>query len=241
MLAYRKAWRAKRDEVDAAIAANAEQEELVDQPEVVKGIVRVSGPFTVEALQPAEESLGGASPVDGPDDDLETFAANMNGSAANAEAYLDKMIRLLKADGVRFPNNVQVAFDRLDPVSGGLLNAAGEWRPEGPRPRPATSPSSSAPNTGRSPGRRSNRPSAPPIGPRSTMISSSPGSRSTRPRKTVIQDDPNPKVRCHLAFIRPDVNLNGLLKETPNSQLFTVFGLPRARLEPGRAMASTGS
>ena len=39
------------DEVNACIAANAEQEELVDQPEVVKGS-RVSGPFTVEAVQP---------------------------------------------------------------------------------------------------------------------------------------------------------------------------------------------
>src|SRR5262249_16643560 len=55
---YRKAWRAKMDEVNACIAANAEQEELVDQPEVVKGIVRVSGPFTVEAVQPPEMSLG---------------------------------------------------------------------------------------------------------------------------------------------------------------------------------------
>ena len=55
---YRKAWRAKMDEVNACIAANAEQEELVDQPEVVKGVVRVSGPFTVEAVQPPEMSLG---------------------------------------------------------------------------------------------------------------------------------------------------------------------------------------
>lgn len=55
--AYRKAWRAKMDEVNACIAANAEQEELVDQPEVVKGVVRVSGPFTVEAVQPPELSL----------------------------------------------------------------------------------------------------------------------------------------------------------------------------------------
>ena len=43
---YRAAWRAKMDEVNAAIAANAEQEELVDRPLIVRGIVRVSGPFT---------------------------------------------------------------------------------------------------------------------------------------------------------------------------------------------------
>ena len=34
------------------------QEELVDQPEVVRGVTRVSGPFTVEAVQPPEMSLG---------------------------------------------------------------------------------------------------------------------------------------------------------------------------------------
>ena len=56
--AYRKEWRQKMDEVNSCIAANAEQEVLVDQPEVERGIVRVSGPFTVEAVQPVEESLG---------------------------------------------------------------------------------------------------------------------------------------------------------------------------------------
>ena len=60
--AYRQAWRAKMDEVNACIAANAEQEELVDQPEISKGIVRVSGPFTVEAVQPPEISLGAVIP-----------------------------------------------------------------------------------------------------------------------------------------------------------------------------------
>jgi adenine-specific DNA-methyltransferase len=46
------------------------------------------------------------------------------------------------------------------------------------------------------------------------------------------QDDPDSKVRAHLAHIRPDVNMDGLLKDTPSSQLFTVFGLPRTSVEP---------
>jgi DNA modification methylase len=60
---YRSAWRAKMDEVNACIAANAEQEELVDQPEIDRKITRVSGPFTVEAVQPPEMSLGDAVEV----------------------------------------------------------------------------------------------------------------------------------------------------------------------------------
>jgi adenine-specific DNA-methyltransferase len=37
----------------------------------------------------------------------------------------------------------------------------------------------------------------------------------------------------HLAHIRPDVNpgMNGLLKEQPGSQLFTVFGRPRTTVD----------
>jgi adenine-specific DNA-methyltransferase len=45
--------------------------------------------------------------------------------------------------------------------------------------------------------------------------------------QAAIQDDPNPRVHSHMAYIRPDVNMGDLLKETPSSQLFTVFGLPR--------------
>ena len=232
LLAYRAAWRAKRDEVDAAIAANAEQEELVDQPEVDKGIVRVSGPFTVEALQPAEESLDGDSPVDGLDDDLETFGAGASGTAANAEAYLDKMIRLLKADGVRFPNNVQVGFDRLDPVAGGLLNAAGEWHPEGAEAEARNVAVVFGPQYGPITAGQVDSALRAAFKARIYDDLVFAGFSFDSAAQAVIQDDPNPKVRCHLAFIRPDVNLDGLLKETPRSQLFTVFGLPRARLEP---------
>src|SRR5579871_5590421 len=67
---YRAAWRAKMDEVNACIAANAEQEELVDQPEVDRKITRVSGPFTVEAVQPPEMSL---------DDPMEVSTAQFGG------------------------------------------------------------------------------------------------------------------------------------------------------------------
>jgi adenine-specific DNA-methyltransferase len=231
--AYRKAWRAKMGEVNAATAANADQEPLVDQPEVVKGIVRVSGPFTVEALQPAEESLDGPSPVDEPDEDLETFApADVRGPAANAEAYREKMLRLLKADGVRFPNNLQVRFDRLEPLEGSILSAAGEWRPEGGEGEPRRVAVAIGPQYGPITGGQVDQCLRAAFKARVYDDLVFAGFSLDSAAQTAIQDDPNPSVRCHLAFIRPDVNLDGLLKETPNSQLFTVFGLPRASLEP---------
>ena len=58
---YRRVWRAKMDAVNNCIAANAESETLVDKPEIVSNVVRVSGPFTVESVQPPEMSLGEAT------------------------------------------------------------------------------------------------------------------------------------------------------------------------------------
>ena len=45
-------------------ALNLDGEELVDQPELDRKKLRVSGPFTVEAVQPAEETLDLDSPID---------------------------------------------------------------------------------------------------------------------------------------------------------------------------------
>ena len=73
--AYRKAWRAKMDEVNACIAASAEPVDLVDQPEVAKNVVRVAGPFSVEAVLPVEESLIDQTPIGGAPDELPTYAS----------------------------------------------------------------------------------------------------------------------------------------------------------------------
>ena len=50
----------------------------------------------------------------------------------NVEAYLDEMTRLLKLDGVRFPNNKEMVFSRLERLrdSSGM-HAAGRWVPRG--------------------------------------------------------------------------------------------------------------
>ena len=124
---YREAWRAKMDEVNACIAASADSEELVDQPEVDSKKLRVTGPFTVEAVQPAEESLGDDSPIGGePEEELNTFdAEGVEHEPTNIEAYLDRMMRLLRNDGVTFPDNQKMKFAALEPLEGDILHAEG--------------------------------------------------------------------------------------------------------------------
>ncbi len=228
---YRVAWRAKMDEVNACISSNAEQEELVDQPEVLRRVVRVSGPFTMEGVMPIEESLMEPSPIEGAPEELETFGDQVSVAVheepANAEAYLDKMLRLLKADGVRFPNNKTLHFLRLERCNMEYLHAEGEWQPEngdvrnvavsfGPQFGPVTAfqVENALPTANRR-------------GYHDLVFA---GFSFDAAAQAIIQEDPNPKVRCHLAHIRPDINMESLLKETPNSQLFTVFGSPRTKL-----------
>lgn len=223
LIAYRTAWRAKMDEVNECISANAEMEELVDKPEPVKGVVRVTGPFTMEGVIAVED--GPDTPIGGALDKLDTF----DGDAAvtNAEAHLDKIIRLLKASGVDFPGNKNMKFSRLDPLSGAsLIHAEGEWMN----------------------GDKKERRVAVSVGPEIGNLSAMQVEEVIRDANRKGYDDvvfagfgfdaaaqdaieggSHPRVRLHMALIRPDVAMGDLLKTQPGSQLFTVFSAPRVK------------
>lgn len=244
LLDYRQAWRQKMDEVNATIAASAPQETLVDRPQVVKNIVRVSGPFTVEGVQPIEERLDrdeADSPIGGEPEGLQTFepaagrdratASAPSADPTNTEAYLDRMIKLLAQDGVRFLGNQQIQIERLSPFSGSAsLHAEGEWNPQqnsasrrlavsfGPQYGPLT-----AKQVEEALWEASRR------GCEDIIFA---GFDIDGAAQAAIEADPNPRIRCHLAHIRPDVLMKDLLKTTPASQLFTITGLPRIELHP---------
>ena len=229
---YREAFRAKMNEVNGCIAAASEGEELVDQPEVDRKKLRVSGPFTVEAVQPAEASLDTDSPIGGePIEGLDTFESDsVGGESTNAEAYLDQMVRLLRNDGVRFPDNQTMQFAALDPLEGDILHAEGSWEGNDEELNVAVA-------------------FGPQHGPVTAMQVEDclriafrhgydelvfAGFSFDGAAQAAIQDDPNPRVRIHIAHINPDVTMGDLLKETPSSQLFTVFGAPRTEIEMTR-------
>lgn len=237
---YRKVWRQKMDEVNACIAARADQEELVDQPIVERGKVRVSGPFTMEGIIPAEESIDdgeapAVTPIAGAPESLETFPegeGSVQSEPQNAEAYLDRMIRLLREDGVRFPDNKVMKFSSLETLAdGSTLHAKGVWAN----------------------GEKRERQVAVMFGPQygpliAPMVED--GIRIAARRgfddlvfaafsfdgaaQAAIQGDPDPKLRIHMAQIRPDVNMGDLLKTTVSSQLFTVSGSPRTKVSKGK-------
>ena len=157
----------------------------------------------------------------------------------NIPAYLDKMVRLIRSDGVRFPNNKEMVFSRLEPIFGentAGLHAEGRWVPRGTEDKDPDGPVTVAVVFG------------PQYGPVTALqVEYAVRAASRRgyadivfagfsfdgPAQAVIEEARHPKLRIHMAHIRPDVNpgMDGLLKEQPGSQLFTVFGQPRTRLE----------
>jgi adenine-specific DNA-methyltransferase len=256
LVAYRKAWRAKMDEVNAAISASAEQEELVDQPEVVRGVVRVTGPFTVESVRPMEEGpideSALNSPIGGAPEQLEAGFEDRVASSSNAASHIDRMVALLRSDGVTFLGNKHVRFDRLDPLDSSVIHAEGEIAVESGEPR------------------RVAVVIGPEVGsmPRITAEEAIELSKARRYDEVILAafsfdaaaqahvHDQNEKRRIRLegkwkpeevgpqvsmALIRPDVVLGELLKgnkasdtargEQLTQQIFTVFGQPRTKLK----------
>ena len=225
LIAYRKAWREKMDEVNGCITANAEIAELVDKPEIESRVVRVSGPFTMEGVIAMEE--GPDTPIVGAPEELETFEKTSDAdlAVANAEAHLDKVLRLLKASGVDFPGNKNQKFARLEPVTGAsLIHAEGEWMN----------------------GDLQQRRVAVSIGPEIGNVTSYQVEEAVRSAnrhgyddlvfagfgfdaaaQASIEESTHPNLRVHMALIRPDVAMGDLLKTQPGSQIFTVFSAPR--------------
>ena len=223
LAAYRKAWRAKKDEVDECIAKNAESEELVDQPEVERSAVRVAGPFSVEGVIALEE--GPDSPIGGAPEELDAFPEeDRDLQARNGEAHLSKVIRLLRASGVEFAGNATKRFRRLEPADSPLVHAEGEWEDgAGGDRRVAVSV---GPEFGNLSAlqvegvlRGANR-----AGYDEVVFA---GFGFDAAAQEAIESDEHPNLTSHMALINPDVAMGELLKTQPGSQIFTVFAAPR--------------
>jgi adenine-specific DNA-methyltransferase len=226
---FRAVWRLKMNEVNACISANADQEELVDQPETVKGVLRVSGPFTVEGVRPEELSIGEDGLFDGTPNLIDDEPTeDTRGDLSNLRAYLSSMVQYLRADGVTFLGNKNRKFARVEPLfeeaTGSVLHAEALWEGD----------DENGPNT-----------IAIGFGPQYGPVTAEQVEDLIRASKrydelviagfsfapdatAAVQESQHPKLRVHQAYIRPDISpgMDGLLKETPNSQLFTVFGQP---------------
>jgi adenine-specific DNA-methyltransferase len=236
LVAYRTAWREKMDEVNGCIEGNADMEELVDKPDSVNDVVRVTGPFTVEGVRPEELSLGENALLDPTTSPLEADILTCEPDSQNLQAYLSQMVAHLRRDGLTFLGNQHRKFTHLVPLfedsSASLIHAEGSWN----------GLDSSAGNR-----------VAVSFGPQNGPVTALQVEEAIRAAKqyddlvlagfsfdaeafAVVHEQNHPKLRIHLAHIRPDLNeaMDGLLKDTPNSELFAVFGQPEIDIQPSQ-------
>ena len=123
--AFHAARRAMQRKMDEAIARHAPQETLYDQPYVDRKKVRVTGPFTVEAVPaPAAKSIDEIL-EDRPIEEADTSMVRTGETLRQAE-WRDELLKT----GIRGKAGQRIRFSRLEPLPGcRWLHADGETRP----------------------------------------------------------------------------------------------------------------
>jgi len=224
--ALRRFWelkRQKRREIYEGIQRHAPQETLYDRPKVVRGVVRVSGPFTVEAIPlPAVED-----PTQAPIPQFETEEAEARVSDRGGD-YLTTMINLLKQQGgVLFPGGKRLELQNLRPLNLGYLHAEAETKQNGKTARVAVS---FGPQHGPVIAHQVQEaiPTARLNGYNVLIFA---GFAFDPEAQALIQKAPVAGLQVHFANIAPDVLVGDLLKTTRASQIFTVFGQPDVQVQ----------
>lgn len=228
LVAYREAWSAKMDEVNMCIAESAKQEELVDQPEIDRKLLRVSGPFTVESVQPPAASL---------DEAAMSFTSDIETN--NASAYLEQMYLLLKTIGVDFEKEKK-KFARLDRLNGALLHEEQDTE-DSEREKGALF---DAEGQFEDDEREVGIIFGPQYGPITALRVENCLREARRlydvllfagfhfePEAQAIIQDEHRRLQTHLVQITPDVAMSDLLRQTHTDKLFTVIGAPRIEVK----------
>lgn len=206
----------------------ADQEVLYDQPEEDKGKVRVSGPFTVEAIPVASMEDPGDVPVPGPDEGVRYGATTPYAAtpADRAGEYIAQMVDLLrKSGGVHFKNARSLPLPTLRPARTAheWIHAESETGLEGDDRLVAVSFG----------------PRHAPVTPKQVLDAL----QQARPYGMLLfvgfAFDPEalkiiekgvPRCEMHFVHAAPDILVGDLLKSRKTTKLFTVFGLPDVKL-----------
>jgi adenine-specific DNA-methyltransferase len=197
-------------------------ETLYDKPIIERDKIRVSGPFTVEAIPvPSTEEFSLSAT-------LQEETSEKNLSLNVAEDYINTMMSLIRKDGVTFPGGKHLVLENVRPVqSAGFLHAEAQVKQNGDYSRVAIS-----------------------FGPRHGPVTARQVEEAVRSAymmgfnilifagfafdpeaQATIQKTPHPNLQIHMADIRPDVEMHDLLKSPKGSQLFSVFGQPDIRIK----------
>lgn len=117
---------ARQKEIDASIAAKADQEYLYDKPHENKNIVRVAGPFTVESLSPHRTLI-----VDEDDNLIDPNHPKPSNPYPDNAQFDQIILENLKTGGVQQAHKEdKIDFLSLEPWAGNYICAKGRYLEE---------------------------------------------------------------------------------------------------------------
>jgi adenine-specific DNA-methyltransferase len=205
--------------VKAVIVNNAQQVDLVDRPKIIAKAFRVSGPFSIEGVRHEELTIG-------EDGRLFDPTVNEDGDGIATTNYIDRMISLLRMDGVTFLGNRSAKFAVIERGNVSGIHAFGVYQGAdadelsvaisfGPQYGPVN-----AITTSQAIEAARGHP-----GVKELIIA---GFSFDAAAQQKAREASESGLQVNIAHIRPDVSpgMEGLLKDQRNSQLFTVFGQP---------------
>lgn len=222
--ALRRFWelkRKKRQEIDESIRRNAPQEVLYDRPKVKRGVVRVTGPFTVEAIP--VPSVEDPTKPSAPQEE-EEVRARVNDRGGD---YIATMIAHLKRQGsVLFTGGKRMELHNIRQLSLGYLHAEAETQQNGQTLRVAIS---FGPQYGPvTPVQVQEAiPTAKLNGYNVLLLA---GFSFDPEAQALPQKAPVVGLQVYFVNVSPDVLVEDL-KTTRASQIFTVFGQPDVRVQ----------
>ena len=132
--AFHAARQRMQAEMDRSIAANAESETLYDKPEPSKTKLRITGPFTVEAVPfptvlSLEAAEGGAAATPSEDQSYQTSIAR-SGETSRQQQWRDELLKT----GIRGKGGQMLRFAELEVMAGTTcLHATGTLAESGER------------------------------------------------------------------------------------------------------------
>ncbi len=232
-----------------------QMEVLVDRPEEMGDVVRVSGPFVVEGTIAPAQSLGAASP--------DEAAANQAGEPrapvySDVATHLERMTQVLRQSrSLRLPGNRELVLaDVRRTTDSDVLHAEAidSPPPDSPPPRPSpasgggsksAAASSPAKHLSAGDGNSKGQRVAIVFGPEDGAISSDVVFEAAREAyflkyqhlyffgfaiqakaRQLLDERGKLRIPCTYVAVTPDVAMSDLLKTTRASEIFSITGLP---------------
>lgn len=220
--------RQRQERFDSAVKKSTTPTYLLDQPEKERNIVRVSGPFTMEAVPNVAEISVNVEERIFEDKQLEFFEPIQPSIAAvNVNAYIGDMIERLRKSGVNVRGKESFTIENLRPVASEHIHAEGDIViRNGEEKRLSCAVVIGPPNGAISE-----------IHVRDAVTISRQwdavlfcGYEFSDAAQEMIREHVPPGKKFYMSYINADTAMGDLLKDSKASQIFTMVGEPDVRV-----------